>query len=237
MAWRPPTPRPEELDAKGGFYAWFNRGGFLISRDVVEGKHGLDDEATCPQACLGNSCRCGDNALPACVGTGVPTTSNDPNLSRGCFWWFVEVLASGQMKLIGKHDDPNWLQKTGAKLASWMTVIGTAYCSQTQTQTSGAATEKCVDKDNKPCTKGAAGCTCTTPSAATVGALGLFNFMAKGLCKNWLAEYTQKPTDPLPPIPDPPPLPSPGPSWLKLLAWILGGVAAGGVGAYVSARR
>jgi hypothetical protein len=228
-------PTPAELTARGGFAAWIKRGGFLISLDVAEGQTGLADEATSPAACSGNSCRCGENVLPSCIMTGVPTADGP----MGSFWWFVKIdQATGQFHLIGKHDDPGWLEKAAQPFVKFLTAFGNMVCTaqpQFQAQTQSSVAEKCTDKDGKPCTRGSAGCNCISPSAAATGGVGIFNFIAGKLCQGWLAEHTQDPSKVLPQVPDPAPI-STRPRWLTFVPWILGGFAAG-AGAFAISRR
>lgn len=239
MAISSAPPKQDELTAPGGFEKWRKRG-FLISLDVAEGRERLHDEATCPRACVGNSCRCGDNPTPACIGAGVPTADADPEVSGGCFWWYAAVLADGQMKLVGVHDDPGWLERAVQPLVKFTTWLGNLTCNAQpaiQAQLTSSVAEKCVDKDGKPCERGKPGCNCISPSAATAGGVGIFNFIAGKLCQGWLADHVQDPAAALPPVPDPPPLAPATPTWAKMLPWILGGIAAGGVGAHVISRR
>lgn len=237
MAFRSVAPKPSELEGLGGFGKFFKRG-LLISLDVAEGKTRIWDDPSCPMACIGNKCRCGDAKLPACIGVGVPIADDDPNLPNGCFFWYAQAMPDGQMKLVGIHDDPTWLQRVGAKLAGFMEKFGMAACTaqpMIQAQMASSVAEVCTDKDNKPCTKGAAGCVCISPSAATQGAVGLFNFAAGKFCQGWMAEHA--PQAPMPPIPDPPPVELPRASWLSLLPWIIGGLAIGGGAAFAFSRR
>jgi hypothetical protein len=104
-----------------------------------------------------------------------------------------------------------------------------------QAQTQSAVAEKCLDKNGKTCTKGAPGCTCVSPSAATQGGVGIFNFIAGKMCQGWIGEQ-QNPVDAMPPVPDPPKVEI-APAWTKFVPWILGGLAAGAGGAFVLARR
>lgn len=231
MAIRPISPTTDEFTKEGGYKKWVKRGGFLISLDVAKGKIPVADPS-CPMVCTSILCKCGSSQFPACIAAGIPNSQPD-NLG-GCFrpyigiyqgppWYFVLSLV---------HDDPNWLERAGAKIENFMQAMGNAFCSQapaTQDQLNKTVAEKCVDKNNKPCVKGSSGCTCTTPSASAQGGVGLFNFFAAKWCAGWNKEQAAyNPAAPLPPVPDPPPYVPPS----SLLPWplvIAGGVVAGAI--------
>lgn len=236
MALKPLKPRAEELDGKGGFTAWIKRGGFLISLDVIESKDRLNDEATMPQACIGQSCRCGDDPavhpLPSCIKIAVPSTND---IAGGGFFWSIKVDPAGPFTLSAKHDDPTWFERGADKIVSVMTAVVNAACGAlptVQAQMKSVTEEKCLDKAGKPCTKGAVDCTCITPSAATVGGAGVLTFIAGKFCAGWTG-LQQKPTETFPPVPDPPKVPEKRVGW-----WLVGSAIAGAaVGALAALRR
>ncbi len=243
-----PVANEAELNGKGGLLSWLKRG-FLISHDVADAQVKLNSDAVCPDVCTSQLCRVPHwvDGLPACIATGIPTTQGTQG---GCFWIYASVQQDGQMTLTLKHDDPSWLQKVGDKLASIMTAIGNTFCSimpTIKTQTDAVA-KTCLDKDNKPCAKGVTGCVdnegkpcvgaenATGPSAAAVGGAGMFYYaLAAYGCSQWTKEQQKfDPKVPLPPVPDP--VAPTKRSWLRLIPWALGGLAAG-VGAVFATKR
>jgi hypothetical protein len=234
MAIRAISPTTDEFTKRGGYAKWLKRGGFLISLDLIQGRIALMEESLCPRVCVSILCKCGSNALPACIGGGIPTT-NDPKDGGGCFHPYIAIYQGPPwyFVLTMKHDDPGWLARAVGPLEGVINTIIKAYCEMFadsgQKKIAEGAAETCTTKDNKPCTKGSAGCNCVPPSAEAKTGANIAAFAYGGACAKALDHLNkQNPAAPVPPMPDPP-LVIPESSLMPFVPWVVGGLIAGAV--------
>lgn len=232
----PPPPTASEMSSEGGYAAWISRGGWPIYTPVIHGQAQVWGELVSPLPCASISCRCGADPWPACIKMGLPGDEHGGwnvfiAIDQAAPWTFHMGIA---------HQDPGWITKVGNTLAEYMTKLGNVFCSGQpviKSQMASVLTEKCVDKNGKPCTKGAAGCTCIKPSAATTGSVGLANFVASKWCAGWAAEQVvYDPSTAIPPTPDQPALPPSFINALPIPLWVIGALGVLGGAVWFSRR-
>lgn len=138
-----------------------------------------------------------------------------------------------------------WTNKAAGWIGEQLAKLGMLFCDtqpavQQQLQTSMA--EKCVDKQQKPCTKGTPGCTCTKPPQVQQVSVGVFNAWSNHWCSGFTQEHGQQPP---PDMPDPnestpqtpPELEPQGMPWWQWGLIIGAGVGALYMGKTLIARR
>jgi len=115
----PIQPTPTERTQTGGWVSWIRRGGYPLSREVLQGAVSSSESAMGIEFCASIMCRCTPNGLPSCKPEGL-----------GNFWPYVIVNPSisdpvFQVALV--PEDKAWITKVGEtlheKLFGWIDTV------------------------------------------------------------------------------------------------------------------
>lgn len=259
----PVQPTNEEWNDAGGLRRYYERGGFLLSQAVVNGKIKADSAASqggfptgirysigyglCPDPtsdfwniAVGRAYQPGDFAQG---GTPISVVQGNDGDGKG---WNVWVLngRSASSPTKGDHytvsitpTDIGNVNKVIGAIAKVMDSIYKLICTLAPVSQPIAQEtllkELCVDGNGKTCAKGSPGCKCTQPSTAQKDAVGVGTAVMNYACGK-LAETNQPIPPPPAQLPPPPPVVTAG--WTP--PWWLIGLAGLGAGAAAfSARR
>src|SRR5258706_1852484 len=253
----PVEPTLDEIQNSGGWGRWTERGGFPISLKVATGQYPVTTKAGFA-LCASIKCACPQDdanwqgwrdtglidsdqqvhAVPRCIGAVLNQDGIQTGVSELSNMWSVYVAAiPGQYTMKITHNDPSVLEKFAVKMAAGLRALITAFCGNQQpikNELKKSAQESCITKDQKPCTKGTVGCTCTQPSEASKANVTAFNVWATTACSAWgIAQATEEqlPQYEAPAIPQVPKELAKKPCpWGLALA---GGAAAIGVAAFL----
>jgi len=229
----PIQPTPAERTGEGGWSSWLARGGYPISRALADGQIPISDPIAV-QTCASLLCKCPNGGLPSCVPAAFGKNGISESGHAG-FYPYIKVSTDVNdpwFSVALRHDDPSWIERVGNAGEWLMNKIMGVFCAAApaaQQQLVMMTQEKCTTKAGDPCTKGAPGCTCVQPPAATTTSVALVNVAASQGCAAWVKETTPIPMPP-PPLPDPPPPPPPPPP-AKIPWWaiVAGGLTVGAI--------
>jgi hypothetical protein len=240
----PVQPTPTERTGVGGWKSWLARGGYPLSRAVASAQTPIGDRFAL-QTCVSMLCRCGDNGAPSCVpavldGDGL----HDPTSASGSWASYIAFSqdpAAPWVQVTIRYEDPSKWDKMTNAIANVAEKFGKLLCEtfgSNQAQFTAVATaEICTDASGKACAKGAPGCTCKKPSAATQASVSASAMVINKMCGGIMRDFATDPLQNLPPPVNAPALPPPmGPTPLQLPWWLiaLGGL---GIGVVVASRR
>lgn len=189
----PDPPTTDELTQEGGLLAYYRRGGYLLSTECAAG--------TVPSSLAGITWNTG---YCACGEGGTPMATFKRAAGEG-FGWDVYVTVGPQYKIrITPHDAP-WWSEAASFVAGKLKDLAKFICSNReiiqQVNSGVLLKEICTNPDGTPCTKGAAGCTCTQPTTVQQGAVGVANVVMGAWCSR--VETWDKPKET--PFTPPPP--------------------------------
>lgn len=220
FAWNPPSPTDAELNNPGGLATWLARGGWLISYQIVSGATRLGDAWTMavatnlPCACQTNRVETADNIaakrdftingiaaswpLGYVDGDGNIRTSGVGDANNPPTWeTYIDIVSNPNVwHCEVRHQDPAWYTKVATVLGQVLEDIAKVICAAGPSFSQGLntlAATKCVDKNNKVCKQGSAGCTCVTPPSSVTLGVGLTNWWLSEWCSefaNELNNYT-----------------------------------------------
>jgi hypothetical protein len=157
----PIQPTPTERTQPGGWASWIRRGGFPLSRAVLEGKVSLYDSAFGIEFCSSILCRCPttqgkepgtgrtvtQGGLPSCVPMGFTKNGVGREEGSGSFFAFVkitETIGDPMVELKLVHNDPSWIAKIGMAGRDWMMKIVDTACSNESINTNPQAKLMCA---------------------------------------------------------------------------------------------
>jgi len=157
----PLQPTPTERTQPGGWAAWIRKGGYPLSRAILEGKVSLSDGALGIEFCSSILCRCpttqgkepGTNrpitvgGFPSCVPMGFTKNGVGKEEGSGSFFPFVkitETIGDPMIELKLVHDDPSWIEKIGMAGRDWMMKIVNTACSHESVNTNAQAKIMCA---------------------------------------------------------------------------------------------
>jgi hypothetical protein len=218
----PIAPSDAELNGKGGLRAYYGRGGFLLDRQISNGRLAA---ATSGVSWNTGYCACGN---------GTPMATFDRATGEGFGWESYITIGEPTYRLrIRPKDAPMW-----SEAASWaankMKDLMGFMCSNKdmiqQLNTGVVGKELCHDVNGKPCEKAGPGCYCTQPTGGQSAALAVAN---AGLSVWCAAPWMPKQETPFTP-PPPPAIEAKSPPW-----WLvgLGGAAIGAIAAALAPKR
>lgn len=223
----PDPPTRAELTEPGGLRAYYQRGGYILSTLAANGA-----EAVARASITWNTgyCACPDTV----TGGGVPLATFNRAAGEG-FGWDVRLTIGPQYKIrITPHDAP-WWSEAASFVAGKLMDLAKFVCANReviqQVNSDVLLKELCTGPDGRPCTKGAAGCTCTKPTTIQQSAVGVANTAMAAWCSRIAEAWGPKAETPF--TPPPPPI-SPA-RWPLVVTGLLGAIV-GGVVAARSAR-
>ena len=130
----PIQPTPNEHTQTGGWVSWIRRGGYPLSREVLQGTASSSEGPLGIEFCASILCRCPPNGLPSCkpegLGNFVPYVIVNPSVTDPVFQvalvpenksWITEVGETLHAKLFGWIDTVcQYAQKSGNPYATGM---------------------------------------------------------------------------------------------------------------------
>jgi hypothetical protein len=252
FALNPVQPTEEEMTTGGGYARWRARGGYPLSLEILRGAKRVNETGVSFPICASIKCACPqDNAKydawrgvgyiapdqqvvqwPRCIGGVISAKGLQTGIGTDPISWdvFIAIDESNpsqySMHLVAQKD--SWVEKVGEFMAEQLQKLAGVFCAaapSVKEQLTTSVSEKCVDKQQKSCTKGAPGCTCVKPTTSAQVGVHAFNAWASYWCGAWMQENTAPMhEEPMPQVP-PEMQAAPSMPW-----WQWGLVAAGGVG-------
>jgi hypothetical protein len=233
FAFNPIPPTDIEMNGHGGYASWRARGGYLLSRALIQGKIKIHADTIAPDTCASILCRCDHN---------IPTTSyniscvkayyskdgltNDPSKSASFDEYVaIDQVADGYYHYSAIYHDPGTLSRFADAVAGILQKLANVMCQAipyAKPMTASMMADRWVFPDGTNCQPGqtkvingkAAACTKIATPDATKAAVAESEFLAEQWCAGWNADNTT-------PIgPQEPPLPAaPKNYW----PWVIGG--------------
>jgi hypothetical protein len=178
----PIPPTYTELNKEGGALAYYKRGGYLISRDIAQGRKPVEQRSLTFSDGV-----CWINAGEGCnsiTGGGAPVSSQ--HYIEGSWLSFVTVKPSGERTLRVQRKEVGAAGKISGAIRSLANALKPAFCTALPMMTgynAGLVTEACYDNStNKTCKKGAPNCVCVMPTGAQAIGVTAANAMLTNLC-------------------------------------------------------
>lgn len=249
LTWNPPQPTSSQMNDPGGLAKWSQAGGFFMSYQMASGQLrwgdayalGVNTLPLC--ACQTNIVETADrislkmdttlNGITAQAqfgwlekdGTLVTAGSGD---DLGVAWGtYIDIVTNpGVWHIEVRHEDPSWISRVAQTLGNILQAIAKIFCGDPQFQQgiNTLANTKCIDGNNKPCTKGKAGCTCTTAPASVQAGAALTGWYVQNWCSDFQQEIknTTNPTFQQPVIPPGQITTTIVPTWVIALGIVVG---------------
>lgn len=157
----PIQPTPTERTQPGGWVSWIRKGGYPLSRAVLQSKVSVSDGALGIEFCSSILCRCPTTmgkepgtgrpmkigGFPSCVPMGFTKNGVGQEEGSGSFFPFVSVhqgVGDPTFELTLIHDDPSWIEKIGMAGRDWMMKIVDTACSNESINTNAQAKIMCA---------------------------------------------------------------------------------------------